>query len=211
MTKFTPVAGTNAAMREDSWHLEQSLFSRFMETLEFEWNGRYYGFWSTALAGTWFTQSKHLVWQFSARELRDHLNAMPFGDRNVFGHSWGGAVIAYCLADPKTLPVRSVVTVDTPLQRSLDPIWLAGVKKRAYHEHLYSKGWGSRIRFVAQRGRFLRTMPWATRNTNIVDGHSGMLHRAKHMEQFASVAHRVKTFDVSSAIPVHGMGTVGSE
>ena len=197
MTKFTPLGGTNAAMRDDSFHLERSLFSRFVSTLGWLWNAREYGFWSTALAGTWFTASKHLVWQFGARELRDFSNGLPYDDRNFWAHSWGGAIVAYMLADPKTLPVRSVITIDTPVQRSLDPIWRAGVHNRAYHEHLYSKGPGSWIRFVAQRGRLMRQMPWATRNTNITGGHSGMLHQEKHMEQFAPVADRVK------ALPAH--------
>ncbi len=199
MTKYVPVAGTNAGMQEHAWNREGSLFALFMRDHGFEWCGAAFGFWSTALAGTFFTGSGHLAWQFGAKQLQAHVNALAYEDRNIWAHSWGGAVVAYLLADPKTERVRSVVTIDTPLQRRLDPVWYAGKHNRDYHEHLFSKGWGSRIRFLAQRGRPMRAMPWADRNTNITGGHSGMLNRQAFMPQAAPVGHRVRTLDRKAA------------
>ena len=192
---YIPVAGTHAATRADSFHRAGSLFDQLLRRLGHERHAEAFGFWSTALAGTFFTGSGHLAWQFGAKQLQQALNAKPYADRNLIAHSWGGAVVAYCLADPDTARVRTVITIDTPLQRGLDDIWYAGVKNRTYHEHLYATGWGSRIRFIAQRGRCQRQMPWATRNARITGGHSGLLHHPRHMGQIIPVLDRLRNLD----------------
>ena len=190
--KYVPVAGTHAKKDKQAWNRPEALFAKYVQKEGWEWCGRPFGFWSTALAGTFFSGGGHLAWRFGAAQLRDYLNELPYEDRNVIAHSWGGAVVAYMLADPKTEMVRSVVTVDTPIQRSLDDLWEAGSLNRSYHEHLYSKGWGSRIRYAAQRGRFTNKMSWATVNTNIKGGHSGILNKKKHMKQILPVLDRLE-------------------
>ena len=70
---YTPVAGTNAKKREQSWATSGSLFDRHMASSGFTRKAEEFGFWSTALAGTFFTGSGHLAWQFGGRQLRGGL------------------------------------------------------------------------------------------------------------------------------------------
>lgn len=180
---YVPVAGTNAKKREHEWSAAGSLFDVHLAKLGCNRKAEEFGFWSTALAGTFFTGSGHLAWQFGARQLREFLRTLPFTDRNLIAHSHGGAVVAYALAMRPQLSIRSLITVDSPMPRSLDDIWTHAAASIGMHVHLYGTGWRSAVRWLGQRARFKREMEWATYNLPIAGGHSGILRDPKHIPQ----------------------------
>ena len=183
MTVYVPVAGTNAKKRKHQWASAGSLFDVHLANLGFQRKAEAFGVWSTALAGTFFTGSGHLVWQFGARQFYEFMWGLPFEERNGVVHSHAGAIVAYALALKPRLVLRSLITIDCPMPKSLDAVWAEAKGSTKTHVHLYSTGWGSRMRWLGQRGRFKRQMEWATYNFPIAGGHSGILRAPKHIPQ----------------------------
>lgn len=180
---YIPVAGTNARKREKEWTALGSLFNLHMYDMGFVRQADEFGFWSTALAGTFFTGSAHLAWQFGGQQLYRFLQTVPFQDRNLIAHSHGGAVVAYALTLKPRLCIRSLITVDSPMPTSMDDVWWDGHFSIGVHIHLYGTGLGSHMRWLGQRGRFRRKMEWADHNLAIKGGHSGILRKAKYIPQ----------------------------
>ena len=190
---YVPVGGTKASQREHEWSRAGSRFDVHLANLGFVRKADEFAFWSTAFG---FFSNGHQVWQYGGvSALRPYLLKLPEEDRFIIAHSYGGAVVAYALAAKPTIKIRALITVDCPLRRDLDPIWEQARPAIPLHIHLYSKGWGSRIRVLGQRFRFMREMPWADHNLYIEGGHSGVLRLPKHIpqidESLALVAHPI--------------------
>lgn len=183
MPTYVPIAGTWAKKQAHRWTDPDSLFDCHLQKRGFIREAAAFGFWSTALAGTFFSGPNHLAWQFGGQQLYLFLCDLPYQKRNLFGHSHAGAVIAYALAMKPAVTVRSVVTIDSPMPRSLDPVWHEASKTIGVHVHLYGSGMGSKIRWFGQRGRFKRQMDWADHNIHVDGGHSGVVRDAKHIPQ----------------------------
>jgi len=149
----------------------------------FERVGRTLRFWSTALSGTRFCGNNHLAWQFGGEQVNDYLETVD-APVLILAHSHGGQVAAYALANGARCD--TLITIDTPIRRDMEPVWQAGIWNRRRHLHLYGTGWGSRMRIFGQR-RFKRQMPWATKNRHIDGGHSGILTDPRHREQWHEV------------------------
>ena len=188
-----PVAGTNARKRRNEWVKAMSLFFQYVGGLHVVRFGDEFPFWSSALTGTFFTFSAHLPWQYGGvSNLRPYLKRLAFRDRILWLHSHAGAVGGYALAaeDDEELNVRAVVTIDCPIRRDLDDVWIAAREHIRYHEHLYASGLG--MRWFGQRGRFVQQMSWADRNTKVKGWHSGSLRKPKHFHQLDAVIERVR-------------------
>jgi pimeloyl-ACP methyl ester carboxylesterase len=184
--RYIPIAGTWAGKDDESWHRAGSRTDRFLQKAGLVRLADELPFWSSALSGARFCGGSHLAWQFGADLLVRFLETVPKDDRNLIAHSHGGQVVAYALA--QGAKVRRVVTVCSPVRRDMDAVW--SVNTAAPHLHLYSIGWGDRMRWFGQRARFRRKMPWADDNRRIDGGHSGMLVRPEDYEdQWLDVLH----------------------
>lgn len=184
MPAYIPVAGTHGRTRDKEWVTSDSLFARYMSELGWTRTADNFGFWSTQLSGTFFCGSSHLAWQFGGDMLRRFLLTLPYEDRIVIAHSHGGNVAAYGVSSG--VPIRALITVDSPVRRDMEEIWEAAVPHIGYHIHLYGTGFGSRMRWFGQRGRFKRRMPWADVNVRMKD-HSSILRRQEPMLQMEGI------------------------
>ena len=181
MLTYIPVGGTGAKNRKNSWILKGSLFDRFMTEHLFIRLVTEFGFWSTALAGTFFAGRNFLAWEFGGQQLYSFLRDLPYSRRRVIAHSHGGSVVAFMLAMQPAIPLKSLITVDCPVPRKMDKVWKASTNV-GVHVHFYGTGWGSRMRWLGQKGRPQRSMPWADHNLKMAD-HSSILRKPKHMVQ----------------------------
>lgn len=197
---YVPVAGTWAEKDTETlqWYEAGSPFAVWMARRGWTRKATEFGFWSTALGGTLWCGGDHLAWQFGGRVLRSFLGDLPWEHRNVVAHSHGGQIVAYALADG--LPIRSLVTISTPVRRDMDPVWAASLDVRqGRHVALYATGWGDRIRWLGQRGRFRRVVDGAD-GVEVQGGHSGVVREARYFDQWTSVLHRI---DETSVIGAH--------
>lgn len=191
MTDYIPVAGTHGLKRAGEWVNAHSLFDQYLTSRGFTRRCAEFGFWSTALTGTFFSPD-HLAWQFGGQQLRAFLQTVPYESRNIIAHSHGGQVAAYAASLLPAIQIRSLITVDAPVRRDMDPVWEEARKHVVFHIHLYGHGVGNAVRWLGQRGRFRRQMPWADWNIRIKGGHSGILREAKHLGQLDSVLNRIR-------------------
>ena len=189
MFRYMPISGTHEK-RKKSWVNKGSLFDRFMTVFGFTRLADDLRFWSGALAGTFFTSSGHRVWQYGGRQVYSFLEKLTEEERKklvIVAHSHGGTVLAYALAMRPLLKVGAIVTVGTPVRRDIDDVWQKAKEATDLHIQIYSVGFGSFVRWIGQRGRLRREMPWADKRWSVKGGHSGVLRKRKHMSQFVRV------------------------
>ncbi len=182
---YIPIAGTGARRRHGrpNWLELGSEFETYMNARGLKRIGDGIRFWSSALGSRFMRGSEYLVWQFGGEQVDKYLHSIEYEDRNLIAHSWGGVVVAFAAAGLRDIKIRRLVTVTTPPRRDLDEVWEAAEKNIDSHLHLYAKGWGDRIGFIARRGRFKRQIESADENTRIDGGHSGILYKVKHFSQ----------------------------
>ena len=196
---YIPISGTFARKNEHHghgypWYRRNSAFDRSMVAMGYQridqdgdpdrvdagfWTGDLEG---SLLTGDWPWNPTHDVWEDAADKLHDWIvERWPRleGKLTVIAHSHGGQIAAYAsrrLAR-KGLMFEHLVTVDTPLRRDMDNIWLGAIGGFKRWTHLHSGwGWGSRMRWLGARA-----LPWkrmtsdlATINIPIPD-HSSVL------------------------------------
>lgn len=189
---YIPIAGTGAWSRDGEWERAGSFFDRHLQRQGWTRRANEFGFWSTALTGTFFTASGHATWQFGAYVLRNFLLTLPVEDRILLAHSHGGQVAAYALALEPLLPIRALVTIDVPCRRDMHEVWETGSFAVPLHIHLYGTGLGSAVRWLGQRGHFARRISTATENLPIKGGHSGILRKAKYVTQIDPILQRIR-------------------
>lgn len=194
MFRYMPISGTHEK-RKKSWVNKGSMFDRFMTAFGFARLAEHgLRFWSGALAGTFFAGRGHRVWKFGGRTVYAFLEKLTPEERAklvIVAHSHGGTVLAYALAMRPLLKVGAIVTVGTPVRKDMDDVWALAKEATDLHIQIYSVGVGSFMRWVGQRGRLRREMPWADVRWTVKGGHSGVLRKKKHMPQFARVLGRV--------------------
>lgn len=178
---YVPVAGTHdwapgtAATR---WWQAASPFTQMMRRLGLDRAGQEWPFWSTALAGTVFAGRTRRVWWHGAYVLATFLKTLPLEDRNLIALSHGGQVAA--IAASRLVPVRTLVTVCTPVRRDLDDVYRV---VQARWLHLYCVGWSNRLQFLGQRVRLRWQMPAPAVNKRLKQiGHSDLLRDPDEFE-----------------------------
>jgi len=181
MKSYIPVAGTHAK-KKNQWTTRDSSFNQYMQKHGYYQNTDRFKFWSHAFG---MFNDGHRIWQYGASRLAPFLLSLPEEDRLLITHSYGGAVGAYALAEiaMEGQKIRALIDIDCPLRRDLDEIWEQARPAIPLHIHLYSTGWGSRIRFFGQRLRFMRKAKWADYNISVKGGHSGVVREAKYIPQ----------------------------
>ena len=124
------------------------------------------GFWSgdlegSLLTGDWPWNTTHDVWEEAADKLFTWIAerwGRLEGKLTIIAHSHGGQIAAYAsrrLAR-KSMLIEHLVTVDTPLRRDMDKVWLDAIGGYKRWTHMHSNwGWGSRMRWLGAR-----TLPW---------------------------------------------------
>ena len=182
---YIPVAGTHGRTRKRPWFREGSMFDEYLTDYNWSRLATEFGFWDTALAGLRIQGSRHLAWSFGGlmlyQFLRDHV---PYKDRIIIAHSHGGQVAFYAMAHRPHVPIRALITVDTPVRGDMAEQRKAASEACPLHVHLYGKGWGSRMRWLGQQGAFTRKMPEPhVLNLPMRGGHSGILRKSKYVSQ----------------------------
>ena len=182
---YVPVAGTWGKKRETPWHDAGSMFDEYLTARHWRRKADAFEFWSTARAGSFFLSfgNAHLAWEHGGEHLYRFLRDLPYRERVIVAHSHGGQVAFEALALRPAVPVRALITVDSPVRGDMTEKRAEAIKVCALHIHLYGKGWGSRMRWLGQQGAFRRKMDTAHHNIAIKGGHSGILTKAKHVEQ----------------------------
>ena len=147
-----------------------------MRKKEIAWNARGFEFWSTALAGTFSTGSKHRVWQHGGEAFVRFLRKIEQNDLDdlmVIAHSHGGNVAAYGLSFLQDRQIGCLVTVDTPNRKDMEEVWLFARPRVKKWIHLKAKlSW---VKWLGQRGRFNSNMALADDTIDISGGHSGVV------------------------------------
>lgn len=148
MKKFLPVPGTWGY--RDSWFLFgpwiDYLLARGFAAIRDEDGAPYR--WSTRLAGLAgllakipFLNRLRLVrddkidWEAGGDSLAYFMDDdVPYEDRNLIAHSWGGAVVAYGCRRRK---IRALITIGTPWRKDLEDVWAAARPNIGYWLHVY--------------------------------------------------------------------------
>lgn len=95
----------------------------------FEWSGDVSGIPSLTSNG------KHSDWRAGGASLWYYLKSIPFEQRNLIAHSYGGNVVAYC-AGAHQMPIRRLITVGTPPRSDMDPLWVLAKRSIGYWLHV---------------------------------------------------------------------------
>ena len=183
MTSLILVPGTWGGQKGD-WTSEGSPFRTFVEARDFEclnfqgWSGDVDG---VPLIGE---NGSHADWIAGGYGLAYFLKTIPYYKRNIFAHSHGGQVVAYCCAKTKT-PIRRLLTIATPVRKDMFTIYKEAKLYMGYWTHVRSKGWDLMQRlgeaFDGHWG-WTRNMPDANVNVTIPGiSHSKLLHDVKYI------------------------------
>ena len=167
------------------WHQVGSDVTEMMGDHGFIRAGDSLPLWSGAIGG-W---RHHQPWKAGARNIYDWIQKGHFdaSQLNFICYSHAGQVIAYLCAMRPRLPIRSVVTICSPMRRDMDDVWAHSELTPDNHLHLYARGWGDRWRWFGQGFRFKRKMDTAT-NYCIKGGHSGMCeHYHDHKGEWQAI------------------------
>lgn len=94
--------------------------------------------WSEDVSGipSFFTGGKHSDWKAGGFAFGLFMDRIPFGDRIVLAHSYGGSVVAYGLIAATAVPIRRLITVGTPYREDMEPVWAKAKARCGYHVHV---------------------------------------------------------------------------
>ena len=156
------------------------------------------GYWSGTANGLLIRPRtrRHPDWEIGGETLRWFLyaRASEFCEARgvaLIGHSHGGQVIAYALAEAerKYLPdPLCVITVDMPVRRDMERIYCLARKHVSHWIHLWNDNC---IRCI---GSWYgpKKLEIADRNMEIQGGHRGILNSPKHLDQWDDILDQFK-------------------
>jgi hypothetical protein len=133
-TKLTIVEGTWGG----DWAQPGSEFRQLLEEEDIEvceppfvWSGDVAGIWRPGDNG------RDSDWRAGGYAFGLRMQQIPFEDRIVLAHSYGGNCVAFGLLGPTAVPIRRLITVGTPNRHDMDPVWAEAVKRIGHWAHFH--------------------------------------------------------------------------
>lgn len=201
MTRVLPVSGTWGY--RDTWYVFGAwvdfMLGHGVEMIRDE-DGQPFR-WSSRLAGLAgllakipllnklrFVKDDKIDWEAGGDALGYFMDDdVPYRDRNLVAHSWGGAVVAYAC---KRRTIRVLITIGTPWRKDLEAVWAAARPNIACWVHVYDADF-DKTSFGGSIGDGHvgtdRRQPLANLNLPIKGiGHSGLLREPALFDRWVS-------------------------
>ena len=171
----TILIGGTHANDADPWFSPESSFALTAPFHNVEIStGRGEGFiWSTQLEVWRFKKDMGTdAWQAAAHSLNSYIDAYCDGQANVIAHSHGGNVAAIAASSVWRTRINHLITVGTPVRKSMDIVYLGAANGVNKWTHIYSDSdWWQMF------GTFGTFNPWKTRTRE--HAHNNRLIKAK--------------------------------
>lgn len=94
--------------------------------------------WSEDVSGipSFFTGGKHSDWKAAGFAFGLFMERIPFEDRIVLAHSYGGNCVAFGLISAFAVPIRRLITIGTPYREDMEPVWRDARYQCGFHVHV---------------------------------------------------------------------------
>src|SRR5688500_15965657 len=83
-----------------------------------------------------FARKKHSDWLAGGYAFNLRMQQLPYEQRKVVAHSYGGNCVGYGLMRPDAVPIHRLITVGTPTRDDMDPVWAEAVKNVGLWVHV---------------------------------------------------------------------------
>lgn len=95
--------------------------------------------WTMNAAGFWrpWDTTPDSDWRAGGYTFGLEMSRLPFEDRVVLAHSYGGNCVAFGMLGPSAVPIRRLITVGTPNRHDMDPVWAEAVKRIGQWIHFH--------------------------------------------------------------------------